>query len=251
MLDSICREEMQNATLDKDVVIEYITDGQGRKVKKLKPLLIKSEPDREYTHHIHSDDDLPKLPEENFTQKREITIDSYSETISSESSSEERTLTAKTENATSSMEDHIGDSSCMKENNVTDIETALHQIVISLQSAAEGYLSLASCIHKLEPCEMPQMIAQIPPPPVNVPMLIRKALIIDGEDKVVNHLLRGEYELTNMSWSKLQNKYSLTKGRIYTALKGKRRPGGSQYRQRKKHARKLDTTTSSTNSETN
>ena len=82
-------------------------------------------------------------------------------------------------------------------------------------------------------------------------MLIRKALTIDGKEKVINHLLQGEYELTNKSWSKLQNKYSLTKGRIYMALKGKRRPGGSQYRQRKKHTRKLDTTTSCTNSEAN
>ena len=86
---------MQNATLDNDVIIEYIMDAQGKKVKKLKPLLIKSEPDRKYTHHIHSDDNLPKIPEDNFTQKREITIDSYNETISSESSSEERTLTTK------------------------------------------------------------------------------------------------------------------------------------------------------------
>ena len=65
----------------------------------------------------------------------------------------------------------------------------------------------------------------------------------------MNHLLRGEYELTNTSWSKLQKKYSLTKGRIYTALKGKRRPGGSQYQQMKKHVRKLETTTSCTSSE--
>ena len=49
MPDSVCQEEMQNTTLDNDVIIEYITDVQGRKVKKLKPLLIKSEPDREYT----------------------------------------------------------------------------------------------------------------------------------------------------------------------------------------------------------
>ena len=83
MPESICREEMQSATLDNDVVIEYIIDAQGRKIKKLKPLLIKSEPDREYTHHIHSDDDLPKIPENHFTQEREITIASYSETISS------------------------------------------------------------------------------------------------------------------------------------------------------------------------
>ena len=101
MLESICREEMQSATQDNDVVIEYITDAQGRRIKKLKPILIKSEPDREYTHHIHSDNDLPRIPEDHFTQEREITIASYSETISSESSSEERTLTAKTEHTTS------------------------------------------------------------------------------------------------------------------------------------------------------
>ena len=241
---------MQNATPDNNVIIEYITDAQGRKVKKLKPLLIKSEPDREYTHHIHSDDNLPKIPEDNFTQKREITIDSYSETISSESSSEDRTLTTEMENTTSSMEDHIEDSSCIKENNVTEIETSLHQIATSLQSAAKGYMSLASCIHKLESYEIPQVIAQIPPPPIDVPMPVRKALTIDGEDKVVNYLLHGEYELTNTSWSKLQKKYSISKNKIYSALKGKRRPGGSQYQQKKKRARKLDTTTTYTSSET-
>ena len=67
------------------------------RIKKLKPIFIKSEPDREYTHHIHSDNDLPRIPKDRFTQEREITIASYSETISSESSSEERTLTAETE----------------------------------------------------------------------------------------------------------------------------------------------------------
>ena len=30
---SVCREEMQSATQDNDVVIEYITDAQGRKLK--------------------------------------------------------------------------------------------------------------------------------------------------------------------------------------------------------------------------
>ena len=100
------------------------------------------------------------------------------------------------------MEDHIEDGSCirenntmeidklcMKENNVMEIESALHQIATSLQHAAKGYLSLACCIHKLEPCELPQIIAQIPPPLIDVPMLIRKALTIDGEEKVINHIL--------------------------------------------------------------
>ena len=251
MPDSVCKEEMQNTTIDNNVIVEYITDTQGRRVKKLKPLLIKSEPNREYTQHVHSDDNLPNIPEDNFLQKREVTVDSYSETISSESSSEDRTITAETENSMSSMEDNVEDKTNIKENNATEIETTLHQIATSLQGAAEGYMSLASHVNKLDPYELPQVIAQIPPPPINVPMTIRKALDIDGEDKVVNHLLHGEYEMTNMSWSKLQKKYSLSKNKIYSALKGKRRPRGLQYRQMRKCTRKLETTTSFTSSETN
>ena len=104
-------------------------------MKKLKPLLIKSESDREYVHHIHSDDNLPHIPEEDFTQQREITIESYSETISSESSSEDRTLTTEMENTLSSMEEHIEDGTCLKESHATEIETALHQIATTLHSA--------------------------------------------------------------------------------------------------------------------
>ena len=131
--NSVCKEEMQNATIDNDVIVEYITDTQGRKVKKLKPLLIKSEPNREYTKHVHSDENLPNIPEDNFLQKREVTVDSYSETISSDSSSEDRTVTAETENSMSSMEDNIEDSTNIKESNATEIETALHQIATSLR----------------------------------------------------------------------------------------------------------------------
>ena len=118
---------MQNATIDNDVIIEYITDAQGRKVKKkLKPLLIKSKPDREYTQHIHRDDNLPNIPEDNFIQKREVTVDSYSETISSDSSSKDRTITAENKNSMSSMEDNVDDSSCVKETNAMEIEASLH-----------------------------------------------------------------------------------------------------------------------------
>ena len=119
MPESICREEMQGATQDNDVVIEYITDAQGRKIKKLKPILIKSEPDREYTHHMYTVIvTYQEYLKNHFTQEREITIASYSETISSKSSSEERTLTAETEHTTSSMEDQIEDGSGIKESDI-------------------------------------------------------------------------------------------------------------------------------------
>ena len=63
---------------------------------------------------------------------------------------------------------------------------------------------------------------EIPPPPIDVPMPIRKALTIDGESKAVNYLLCGEYEMTNTSWSKLQKKYNLSKNKIYSVLKEKK-----------------------------
>ena len=45
MPESVCREEMQSATQENDVIIEYITDVQGRKIKKLTPILVKTKPD--------------------------------------------------------------------------------------------------------------------------------------------------------------------------------------------------------------
>ena len=69
---SVCEEEMQDASMDtKEVIIEYITNAHGNKVNKLKPLLIKSEPNRSYVQYIPSDDELPIVPEDKFTQKRE------------------------------------------------------------------------------------------------------------------------------------------------------------------------------------
>ena len=46
-------------------------------------------------------------------QRREVTVDSYSETISSDSSSDDSTITAYPEDSTSSMEDSIEDKSCI------------------------------------------------------------------------------------------------------------------------------------------
>ena len=186
---SVCEEEMQNANLDtNEVIIEYITDAQENKVKKLKPLLIKSEPDREYVHHIHSDDNLPAVPEDNFMQKREVTVDSYSETISSNLSSDDSTITADSDSSATS---RFEEPPCKLDTDTKGIEATLHQIVSRLQCAAEGYLTLASHISGMAPYELPQIIAQIPPPPMDVPMPVRKALMIDGENKVVNYLLHG------------------------------------------------------------
>ena len=95
-------------------------------------------------------------------------------------------------------------------------------------------MALASHLSHLSPYELPQTIAQIPPPPINVPIPIRKALDIDGENKTIRYLLCSDHELNNLSWNRLQKKYKVSRDTVYTALTGKRRPGGSQYCQKKK-----------------
>ena len=79
-------------------------------------------------------------------------------------------------------------------------------------------------------------------------MPIRKVLLVDGESKAVSYLLHGEYELNKISWSKLQKKYNVSQNKIYAALTGKRRPRGSQYRQRRKQTLMAETTTSTSHS---
>ena len=160
-------------------------------------------------------------------KKREITIDSYSESISSdEEASDDRTITADSD---SSEAPDVKDTPCKLETSATDIEATLNQIATGLQSAANGYLALASHLPRLSHYELPQIVAQIPPLPINVPIPIRKALATEGKNKTIHYLLCGEYELNNTSWSRLQQKYNMSCDTVYTALKGKGRPGGLQY----------------------
>ena len=159
-----------------------MTDAQGNKIKKLKPIFIKSEPNREHTHHVDSDDNLPAVPKENFTQKREIMVDSYSESISSDDDpSDDRTITADNDSTAATT---FEETPCEWEADLKGMEATLHKIAAILHSAAEGYLTLASHMSQVAPHELPQVVAQIPPPPIDVPMPIRKVLLIDNESKV-------------------------------------------------------------------
>ena len=242
---SVCEEEMQDTNIDtKEVIIEYITDTHGNKVKKIKPVFIKSEPNKTYVQYTPSDDELPIVPEVNFTQKQEITIVSYSESISSDDeASDDRTITADSD---SSEAQDFEDTPCKLETSATEIEATLNQIMSGLQSATDGYLALASHLPKLSPYELPQIVAQIPPTYEwsDVPMPIRKALAIEGENKTIHYLLCGKYELNNTSWSRLQQKCNISHNTVYTALKGKGRPGGSQYQQKRKRSSKPETVAS-------
>ena len=186
---------MQNAELDEnEMIIEFLMDRQGNKIKKLRPIFIKSEPDREHTLHMDSKK-ISDVPEENLFMVREETISSDEKpsnlvTILTDSDSSKA---AGFEDATVGLELDLK-------------KTALCQIATGLKTASDGYLELALCIPHLAPYDLPQVITQSPPPPMDVPMPIRKALSVDGESKTVSHLMHCEYGLTNTSWSQVTRK---------------------------------------------
>ena len=101
-------------------------------------------------------------------RKREVTIDSYSESISSndDDSSDNRAVTADSD---SSAAPAFKEIPCKWETDTKGTKATLHQIATGVQSAAEGYLALASHMSKVVPYELPQVVAQIPPPPMDVP----------------------------------------------------------------------------------
>ena len=89
-------------------------------------------------------------------------MDSYSESISSndEESSDDRTVTADSDSSATLGFEEVP---CKWEANSKGIEATLHQIVAGLQSAAEGYLALASHMSRVAPYKLPHMVVQIPP----------------------------------------------------------------------------------------
>ena len=94
-------------------------------------------------------------------------MDSYSKSISSnDESSDDRTVTT---DSNSSATADFEETPHKWEADSKGIEATLHQISLGLQSAAEGYLTLASHMSKVAPYELPQVIAQIPPPSYGCP----------------------------------------------------------------------------------
>ena len=187
----VCEKEMQNAELDKDeVIIEFMTDTQGNKIKKLRPVFIKSDPDRDHVLHLNCDENLPDMPEESFTMERERIVDSYSEYISlGDEPSNAMTITVDSD---SSEVANFEDATVGWELDPKRIKATLHKIAAGLKNASDGLLDLASCITHAAPYELLHIIAQVPPPPMNVLMPIRKALLVDGESKTICYLIHGE-----------------------------------------------------------
>ena len=84
----------------------------------------------------------PLFQKRNLIKNRKLQLDLYSESIlSDDEASDDRTVTAESD---SSEAQEFEDTPYQVETKATDIEATLNQIASGLQSAANGYLALAS-----------------------------------------------------------------------------------------------------------
>ena len=106
---------------------------------------------------MDSDDNLPAVPEENFTRERERNVDSYRESVSyDDDPSDKKTIIADSNSSTAAVFEETPNG---WEADPKGIEATLHQIATSLQNAAEGYLALASHMSQVAPYELLQVLA--------------------------------------------------------------------------------------------
>ena len=76
------------------------------------------------------------MPETNFMQEREVTVDSYSESVSSnDKSSDDRTITADSD---SSAAQSFKDAPCILETDSKEIEATLNQIGFRITKCCRG-----------------------------------------------------------------------------------------------------------------
>ena len=84
--------------------------------------------------------------------------------MSDDEASDDRTITAESD-CSEAQEFEDTETPYQVETKATNIEATLNQIASGLQSAADGFLALASHLPNLSPYELPQTIAQILPHP--------------------------------------------------------------------------------------
>ena len=230
--------------VDPDQVqIECMIDKDGKEVKKVKSILIKKEIttnyDTQVPFELGPDKDIffftdeervlyadcpyePKIEEE--TDDDDYVDDDISIEVDSDSS-----------DALSMLDKNFEDTDPSK------IDEALQQIVKGLCQAADGFEVLKDLLPTIPVTDVAKIVQVAPTPYLQ---LMSKAAIQAlqtlGEEDLINHTCLTEFQ-KGVSQAALMRRYDIGRDRLYKALHGKMRPGGTQYQTLKKEETKVKT----------
>ena len=230
--EPIIQEEMKTAEMCDEVEVLREVSPDGEETRRIKPIFIKKEPNRDdYATKVADEDSfpnfpdserLPKLPPEEVVGYWEEELDAESDYWAEDESDSEEDIEIEQETPTV---------------NAVEVERDLHKIATGLRDAATAYDHLADKVKVMLPYQAAEIIQQAPVPPANIPVPLSTALRDDGADAVINKLIFADHVLEGLSYNALQKKYQVSRHRVQQIVTGRKRKGGTQYDKERKRAK--------------
>ena len=228
----IAKEELANVDVDdKQVQIIKMVDKDGKSVKKVKPILIKKELDREHAAVIP----FEKHPGEvSFTDDERVPFCTtspveYVEEVTDDEDSKDDDEVISIKSDSSTVESMLDDD--FETTNPLMFDASLVKITTGLKQAAEGFEELRMLLPNIPVTEIPKLVEEVPLPYLT-PMskVLVQALQSVGEERLIDLALREEYD-KGASQVSLMFKHGVTRNRLHKIITGASRTGGSQYQQ--------------------
>ena len=228
----IAKEELANVDVDDEQVqIIKMVDKDGKLVKKVKPILIKKEIDREHATVIPFEKhpgEVSLTDDERVPFRTTSPVEYVEEVIDDEDYKDDDEVIS-TESDPSTMESMLDDD--FETVNPLMFDTSLVKITTGLKQAAEGFEELQTLLLNIPITEVPKLVEEVPLPYLT-PMskVLVHALQSVGEERLIDLALQEEYD-KGASQVSLMIKYGITRNRLHKIITGASRPRGSQYQQ--------------------
>ena len=223
--------------VDPDQVqIECMIDKDGKEVKGVKPILIKKEITTNYATQVP----FELGPGEDiflFTDEEHVSYADrpYEPKIQEETDDDDYVdddIPIKVDSNSSAALSMLDEN--FENTDPSKIDEALQQIIKGLRQVANGYEALKDLLPTIPVTDVAKIV-QVAPTPYLQPMskAAIQALQTLGEEDLINQACLAEFQ-EGVSQVAVMRKYGIGKDRLYKALHGKIRPGGTQYQMLKK-----------------
>ena len=228
----IAKEELANVDVDDEQVqIVKMVNKDGKLVKKVKPILIKKEINREHATVIP----FEKHPGEvSFTDDERVPFCTtspveYVEEVTDDEDYKDDDEVFSIESNSSTAESMLDDD--FETVNPLMFDASLVKVTTGLKQAAEGFKELRTLLPNILITEVPKLVEEVPLPYlILMSKVLVQALQSVGEERLIDLALREEYD-KGASQVSLMIKYGVTRNQLHKIIMGASRPRGSQYQQ--------------------
>ena len=228
----VAKEELANVDIDEEQVqIVKMVDKDGKMVKKVKPILIKKDLDREHATKIPFERHLGEIiltDAERVPLHATPPVEYFEEATDDEDYKEDEEIISIESDSTAA-EGMLDED--FKTTDPMMFDASLMKITAGLKQATEGFEELCKMLPSVPVTDIPKLIEETPLPyltPLSKEMV--QALQSVGEERLVDLALSEEHS-KGASQVSLMLKYGVTRNRLHKVITGTSRPGGSQYQQ--------------------